>query len=196
MGYEGIAAINPKAVVLSSSFQGQDGPDAAQPGYASLLHALCGINRINGWPDLPPTDIADAYGDLIGVWYGLGGAAWRRSTAAASRAAGRTSTCRSSTRRSTSSPPLSWTYLGERPKRGFPEGNRSPEAAQHGVYPCAADPAAAPEADDRWCAIAVHTPTSSGSALVEVMGRPDLGRRRPIRDRGGPPGERRQRSTR
>ena len=52
-----------------------------------------------------------------------------------------------------------------------PKGNRSAEAAPHGVYPCAADPAAAPEIDDRWCAIAAYT-GEQWRALVEVMGRP------------------------
>ena len=170
LGYEGIAAINPRAVVLSSSFQGQDGPDAAQPGYASLLHALCGINQINGWPDLPPTDIADAYGDLIGVWYGLAAlmAALDRR-----RATGRGSYIDLSQFDAAVNfvSPIILDYLVNDRSAG-PQGNRSLEAAPHGVYPCAADPAAAPEADDRRCAIAAYT-DEQWRALVEVMGRPD-----------------------
>ena len=169
LGYEGIAKINPKAIVLSSSFQGQDGPDAAQPGYASLLHALCGINQINGWPDLPPTDIADAYGDLIGVWYGLAAllAALDRR-----RVTGRGTYIDLSQFDAAVNfvAPVILDYLVNGRSAG-PEGNCSAEAAPHGVYACAADPAAAPESDDRWCAIAVYN-DEQWRALVEVMGRP------------------------
>ncbi len=169
LGYKGIAAINPKAIVLSSSFQGQDGPDAAQPGYASLLHALCGINRINGWPDLPPTDIADAYGDLIGVWYGL---AALLASLDRRRITGRGTYIDLSQFDAAVNfvAPIILDYLVNGRSAG-PDGNRSPEAAPHGVYPCAADPAAAPEVDDRWCAIAAYT-DDQWRALVEVMGRP------------------------
>ena len=169
LGYEGIAAINPKAVVLSSSFQGQDGPDAKQAGYASLLHALSGINQINGWPDLPPTDIADAYGDLIGVWYGLAAlmAALDRR-----RDTGRGAYIDLSQFDAAVHfvAPVILDYLVNGRSAG-PQGNRSAEAAPHGVYACADDPAAAPEAADRWCAIAVYT-DEQWRALVEVMGRP------------------------
>ena len=169
LGYEAIKKMNPSAIVVSSSFQGQDGPDATLPGYASLLHALCGINQINGWRDLPPTDIADAYGDLIGVWYGISAlmAALDRR-----RATGRGAYIDLSQFEAAVHfvAPVILDHVVNGRSAGL-QGNRSSEAAPHGVYPCANDPDASPEADDRWCAIAVYT-DKQWQALVDVMGRP------------------------
>ena len=187
LGYEGIAALNPKAVVLSSSFQGQEGPDAAQPGYASLLHALCGINQINGWPDLPPTDIADAYGDLIGVWYGLAGASWPQFDAAGATGHGSSSTVavrRGGQLRVPDHPRLS----RERPKRR-PQGNARWRRPRTASTPAPPTP---PPARGRRPLVRHRAYTDEQwRALVEVMGRPDWpkkpgsrpGRRTPVERR-------------
>jgi len=49
-------------------------------------------------------------------------------------------------------------------------GNRSEEAAPHGVYPCR--PEAGAEPSERWIAIAVHD-DAAWTRLVAAMGRPD-----------------------
>jgi crotonobetainyl-CoA:carnitine CoA-transferase CaiB-like acyl-CoA transferase len=45
LGYEALAAINPRIVYCSISGYGQSGPGAARPAYAPIVHAASGLDR-------------------------------------------------------------------------------------------------------------------------------------------------------
>ena len=166
LGYNDIRKTNPGVVMLSTSFQGQTGPAAMQSGYASLLHALCGINHVTGWPDLPPVDLGAAYGDLIGVWFAIAtvAAALDRRSKTGKGVAIDLSQFESSIH-FLAPAILDYTVNGREWAR---QGNRSENAAPHNVYRCADDAAAGSAANDRWCAIACYT-EQEWLALCKVL---------------------------
>jgi crotonobetainyl-CoA:carnitine CoA-transferase CaiB-like acyl-CoA transferase len=62
---------NPRSVILRISMAGQDGPDAALPGYAPQSTALGGLDALCGYPGEPPTGmIALNYGDVSAALFG------------------------------------------------------------------------------------------------------------------------------
>jgi len=50
LGYEDLAAENERLIYLSISAFGQDGPDAARPGYDAMIQAMGGLMSITGVP--------------------------------------------------------------------------------------------------------------------------------------------------
>ncbi len=73
LGFEVLAEINPRLVVLSTCNMGQTGPRADQPGFGSQLSALGGFCGMTGFPDAPPMLLYGPYIDFIAS--ALGGAA-------------------------------------------------------------------------------------------------------------------------
>ena len=168
LDYANARKINPALVMLSSSFQGQTGPAASQSGYASLLHALSGIDHVTGWRDLPPSDVANAYGDLIGCWFGIASilAALERRRQTGEGAYIDLSQFEAAVH--FLSPAILDYTVNDRVWQR--DGNASPDAAPHGAYACL------PDRDlgrfgDRWCAIAAYT-EEQWQALCRVMGGP------------------------
>jgi crotonobetainyl-CoA:carnitine CoA-transferase CaiB-like acyl-CoA transferase len=51
LGYADLASINPRLVYLSISAFGQDGPDAAGPGYDAMIQGMGGLMSVTGVPD-------------------------------------------------------------------------------------------------------------------------------------------------
>ena len=72
IGFDELAAINPRLVYLSISGFGQDGPNAARPAYDVIMQALSGIMAVTGGKDGPPTligeSVADITSGLFGSW--------------------------------------------------------------------------------------------------------------------------------
>jgi crotonobetainyl-CoA:carnitine CoA-transferase CaiB-like acyl-CoA transferase len=70
LGYETLAAINPRIVVLHISGYGRDGPYRDRPGFGTLAEAFSGFVFTNGQPDGPPTlpsfPVADTVTALVG----------------------------------------------------------------------------------------------------------------------------------
>jgi crotonobetainyl-CoA:carnitine CoA-transferase CaiB-like acyl-CoA transferase len=54
LAYRDLAALNPRLIYLSISAFGQDGPDAAGPGYDAMIQAMGGLMSITGVPDGEP----------------------------------------------------------------------------------------------------------------------------------------------
>ena len=80
LGYETLAAANPRLVYASVSAFGRTGPRAAGAGYEALMQAFSGIMSITGEPDGPPvrcgvsfldltTGILSAFGVLNALYY-------------------------------------------------------------------------------------------------------------------------------
>ena len=64
LGYEELAAINPRLIMLSLSGYGQYGPLADRPAYDSIIQAVTGIMATTGFPDSPPTKAGPIVIDL------------------------------------------------------------------------------------------------------------------------------------
>ncbi len=55
LGYEALARINPRLVMVRVSGFGQTGPYAKRGGYGTIAEAFSGIPSFTGFPDRPPT---------------------------------------------------------------------------------------------------------------------------------------------
>jgi len=75
LDYEAIAALNPRVVYLSISAFGQDGPDAAGPGYDAMIQGMGGLMSLTGVPDgepgAGPQKVGVAVADLMCGMYGV-----------------------------------------------------------------------------------------------------------------------------
>jgi crotonobetainyl-CoA:carnitine CoA-transferase CaiB-like acyl-CoA transferase len=68
LGWDELAAVNPRLVLARVSGFGQTGPYAARPGFGTLAEAMSGFAALNGEPDgpplLPPLALADGVAGL------------------------------------------------------------------------------------------------------------------------------------
>lgn len=64
VGYEAMAAINPRLVYCSISGYGRTGPDADRPGYDYVVQAEAGLMAITGPVDGEPSKVGVAVADL------------------------------------------------------------------------------------------------------------------------------------
>jgi len=75
LGYADLAAINPRLVYLSISAFGQDGPDAAKPGYDAMIQGMGGLMSLTGVPDgepgAGPQKVGVAVADLMCGMYAV-----------------------------------------------------------------------------------------------------------------------------
>lgn len=71
LGYESLAEINPRIVMLRVSGYGQTGPYRDRPGFARIAHAFGGLTHLAGMPDGPPvTPGSTSLGDYMTGLYG------------------------------------------------------------------------------------------------------------------------------
>jgi crotonobetainyl-CoA:carnitine CoA-transferase CaiB-like acyl-CoA transferase len=70
IGYEHLAAINPRLVMVRVTAFGQTGPWKDRPGFGTIAEAMSGFAHINGHPDGPPTLPPFALGDAIAGVFG------------------------------------------------------------------------------------------------------------------------------
>jgi CoA:oxalate CoA-transferase len=82
VGYETLAAINPRLVYASITGFGQAGPLANRPAYDLVIQAMSGLMSVTGFPDGPPTAVGDSICDVTTGMF----AAWGITTALAGRA--------------------------------------------------------------------------------------------------------------
>ena len=64
LGYQTLAAINPRLVYCSISGYGRDGPQATRPGYDFVVQAEAGLMAITGPADGEPSKVGVAVADL------------------------------------------------------------------------------------------------------------------------------------
>ncbi|WP_420443628.1 CoA transferase [Candidatus Poriferisodalis sp.] len=156
-----IAELNPNAIVVHTSLLASGGPLSKMGGFGYHAAAIAGFYPVVGWPDLPPDGPYLAYTDTISP---------RIITATLLAALDR--------RRRTGkgcvieaaqlecglqflAPELAdYADSGTVASRN---GNRNPDVAPQGVYPC--------KGDDRWCAITIAD-DAQWKTLVELMGAP------------------------
>lgn len=73
LGYESLAAINPKLILLQVSGFGQEGPYRDRPGFARIAHAFGGLSYLAGMPGEGPvtpgsTSLADYMSGAYGAY--------------------------------------------------------------------------------------------------------------------------------
>jgi benzylsuccinate CoA-transferase BbsF subunit len=163
LGYEDVRAIKEDIIMASLSHEGRGGPHGEVPGAGPALSALSGLIELTGWPDRPPVTLP-AYGILpdyiaprFGVFAILAAADYRRRTGKGQYI--ELSEYETSIQFQI---PAILDYTANRRIQSR-NGNRSPYAAPHGVYPCAGE--------DQWIAIAVFS-DAHWEAFCKVMGRP------------------------
>lgn len=162
LGYPELKKLKSEIIMLSSTNQGQTGPNAQQAGFGLQLEALSGFVHISGWPDRTPVIHGGLNTDTIAARFGvvavLAALDYRRRTGKgqyidlAQYEAGLYFLA----------PLLLDFEVNGRVASKM--GNRSPFAAPHGVYPC--------RGDDRWCAITVFN-GEEWQALCGCMGHPE-----------------------
>ncbi|MBI3931027.1 MAG: CoA transferase, partial [Chloroflexi bacterium] len=146
LGYEELKKVKPDIIMLSACMQGQTGPYASHPGLGFHLSALAGFDYIAGWPDRYPQDLG-IYTDFIVPHFNalavLAALDYRRRT-------GKGQYIDLSQHEAIVHlmAPLTLDYVVNR-RIADRMGNRSNDAAPHGVYRC--------RGEDRWCAIAVSS---------------------------------------
>lgn len=73
LGYDDLAAINPRIILVRVTGFGQSGPYAPRAGYGSIGEAMGGIRATTGDPDRPPSRTGISIGDsLAGTYAALG----------------------------------------------------------------------------------------------------------------------------
>ncbi len=77
LAYPDLQTSNPRLIYLSISAFGQDGPDAAEPGYDAMIQGLGGLMSITGVPDgepgAGPQKVGVAVADLMCGMYAASG---------------------------------------------------------------------------------------------------------------------------
>lgn len=71
LGYESLAAINPRLIYCSITGFGQDGPYAARPGYDFVVQGLSGIMDLTGDPRGEPQKMGVALADITTGLYAV-----------------------------------------------------------------------------------------------------------------------------
>ncbi len=74
LGFDVLAALNPRLIMVRVSGFGQTGPYAQRAGYASVGEAMGGLRYIAGDPDRPPVRVGISIGDSLAATMGCVGA--------------------------------------------------------------------------------------------------------------------------
>lgn len=162
LGYEALAADNPRLILARVTGFGQVGPAAGRPGFGTLAEAMSGFAALTGEPDgppiLPPFALAD----------GIAALATAFAVSAALQA--RHSTGRGQVVDLAIIEPILWLLgpqitafdqVGEVQAR---TGNRSTSNAPRNIYH---------SADGRWLAVSTSSQRIAG-AVMRLVGRPEV----------------------
>jgi formyl-CoA transferase len=74
LGYERLRDVNPGLVLVRISGDGQTGPRAARPGFASVAEARSGLRSLNGYQGQPPPRNGISLGDSLASLFATIGA--------------------------------------------------------------------------------------------------------------------------
>jgi len=162
LGYEEISRIKPDIIMVGSSVYGQTGPLAREWGMDGTGMTLSGHVHLTGWPDREPVMTTSApYGDTVLPLFAASAIVaaldYRRRTGKGQYIdVSMLEICTFKVGQAL----LDWQANAHLQTR---MGNRAPNAAPHGVFPCVGD--------DRWCAIAVFH-DEEWEAFCRVLGDP------------------------
>jgi formyl-CoA transferase len=74
IGYDALAKINPRLIMVRLSGYGQSGPDRDKPGFGVIGESMGGMRYVTGYADRPPVRLGISIGDSIAALYGVIGA--------------------------------------------------------------------------------------------------------------------------
>lgn len=165
LDYESLRRIKPDLIMVSSCLMGQTGPYSKFAGYGNLAAAISGFANLCGWPDRPPAGPYGSYTDCVAPRFTiasiLAALDYRQRTGRGQYID--VSQAEASMHFLT---PAFLDFIVNGRVQG-PAGNRDPQMAPHGVYPCAAE--------DSWIAIACAS-QEQWLALCDLSGRRELSR--------------------
>jgi crotonobetainyl-CoA:carnitine CoA-transferase CaiB-like acyl-CoA transferase len=162
LGYEAVKAVKPDIVYVSMGMYGNEGPLSYQTGYAPSFVALGGVTCLVGYEGETPVGMNIRYGDAT---FGTAAAFAAVVALMHRRRTGVGQFIDVSAVETMSSMIgdriMDFTLNGRVP---VCDGNRHPEMAPHGVYPCR---------DGDWISIAVSS-DKGWKELADAMGQPAL----------------------
>jgi crotonobetainyl-CoA:carnitine CoA-transferase CaiB-like acyl-CoA transferase len=162
LGYEAVKAVKPDIVFVSMGMYGEEGPLSYQTGYAPCFAALGGISLLVGHDAGAPVGMNVRYGDstygAAAAFAAVAALAHRRRTGAGQFIDVSAVECLSSM---IGDAIMDFTLNGM--VHGA-DGNRHPEMAPHGAYPCRGG---------EWLSLAVASDRAWRS-LAHAMDRPEL----------------------
>jgi crotonobetainyl-CoA:carnitine CoA-transferase CaiB-like acyl-CoA transferase len=135
LGYQALRASNPDLIMLSSCNMGQTGPRAQTPGFGSQLSALAGLCGLTGEASGPPMLLYGPYIDFIASTMGAAAALAALERRARTGAGSYLDLSQYECGLLFLAGPLLDYHLNGRIAERC--GNDDPDAAPHGVYPCA-----------------------------------------------------------
>lgn len=161
LGWDVLAALNPRLVLVRVSGFGQDGPYAERAGYAAVGEAMGGLRALAGYPDRPPVRVGLSIGDsLAGLFAAMGAVAALQARHRTGRGQVVDASIFESVLAMTEALVPEWQVAGIKRER---TGASLPGIAPSNVYPTS----------DGQVLIAGNQ-DSVFRRLCEVMGRPDL----------------------
>jgi crotonobetainyl-CoA:carnitine CoA-transferase CaiB-like acyl-CoA transferase len=166
--YKALKAVKPDIIMVSISGYGQDGSDSALAGVGTNMEQLSGLASLNRYPDSSqPYNTGIAYGDPTS---GATGAAAVAMALIHRNRTGEGQYIEISGHETIASmigEQFAALSLGLEPA---PKGNRHPDMAPHGCYPC--------QGEDRWVTISVRS-DEEWRTLCQAIGAPGLATRLP-----------------
>jgi len=69
LGYDELASINPRLIMVRVTGFGQNGPYSSQAGYGSIGEAMGGLRYVVGESDRPPSRIGVSMGDALAATF-------------------------------------------------------------------------------------------------------------------------------
>lgn len=167
LGYERLAAINPKLVYLSMSAAGQTGPLSGLRAYAPIMSSYCGFETLVGYPQEQPIGMMNfGYGDPNAAVHGLLPLLAALLEVEQTGRGQHIDMSQLEALLSVIAEPLIDRFMNGRDAQ--PMGNQHPHMAPHRIYPAVGA--------DRWVSIAVAD-DAQWQALLDDMGRPAWGER-------------------
>lgn len=163
-GYTDLIKTNPGIILARLTNQGTEGPWSRHPAYGTQVIGQAGMIGMVGWPDRGPlmfgrSTYADLTASSLFTNYLLAAILHRRTAGKGQYLDASMVECCTTF---LATQHLDYAVNGREVDL---MGNRQPDAAPHGAFPC--------RGDDRWCAIAV-TSDAEWRGLCRVMERPDL----------------------
>ena len=173
LGYDALAALNPRLIMVRMPAFGLDGPWRDRVGFAQTMEQLSGMAWLTGFRDGPPViprGPCDPLAGLHAVVALLVALEHRRATGCGQLVE---VTMVEAALNAAADIVLEHAAYGARLMR---DGNRGPVAAPQNLYAC--------RGADAWIAIAVVT-DAQWQALVDMLGGPDWLRAAPLRSAAG-----------